>query len=215
MSESQESSQNRFSLSEKIGIYIAVISLIATSIFSAYSIYQNSQNMEVSRIALEMSVEPSIDIMLPENYGQEISVQNTSTVNLTDLRAFPVCYYLWKGKDGFEIRDRQPLTPINLSLQILKPKERSVIPLESTSCAKLPKIEGSYVNALVVTFRRQADNKRFVKVEPFVMSSTDPNPGWASSIQAESGWRGEPSAFIGISGIIKETETALFGMGKP
>lgn len=200
---------------ERVSLYISVIALILSSAFTTYTIYQNSKTIETSQKAFQISIDSTIDIDFPtDNYGGHFSIRNTSSVDITGIKIFPICYYIKKEDEIFKIISRYPLDPVNLSVEILKPGEQSQVPLKAASCIKLPKNSGDYTNSLVVVFHRQTDNKRFVKIEPFTMSENDPNPLWASTIYSEGRWEGDAAFAIGLIQKIKETEQVFFRVDK-
>jgi hypothetical protein len=192
-------------------LYVAGAALVLTSIFSSISIHQTSSALETSRQTLQLSIEPVISVDFPDKtYGPNIIIQNTGTVEIADVRIYPNCYFIKKPNEVFQIIDRKPLESFTLTESVLKPGQKSSIPLKSASCANLPKNSSDYVNSLVIVFHRRVDNKRFVIVEPFMMSEDEPNPQWASPFFAESEWGGDPAFTIGLIEKIRATENVLF-----
>jgi hypothetical protein len=213
MSEANKAKIERLSFAEKVTLYLTVLALIVSSIYNSCAIHQNSQNIETAKVAFQISIEPTIDIIFPEKeYGSHVTIQNTSSIVITNIKIFPICYNIKKENESFKIINRQPLESVNLQAESLKPGQQSQVSLNAASCSQLPKTTGDYINSLVIVFHRQIDNKRFVKIEPFIMSASESNPDWASSFYSD--WGGDPSLVVGLTGKIKETEEIIFRVDK-
>jgi hypothetical protein len=125
--------------------------------------------------ALSLSVPPSIEITIQANATSipDIVVENTGQHELTNLRLSPISYVI--AKEPMKVLYRLP----RLSLEIaksLKPREKVTIPankIDFHAPAELLNDKTIKMIAMVVVFRRQLDNKRYVEIEPFITETIE------------------------------------------
>jgi hypothetical protein len=133
--------KSRLSMAEKISLYIAAEALVLSSIFSSISIFQTSSALEVTRQTLQLSIDPVITVDFPNReYAPSFIIRNTGTVEISDIKIYPNCYFIRRENEVLRIIDRTPLESVTLSEAILLPGQKTLIPLKTASCALLPKI---------------------------------------------------------------------------
>lgn len=181
-------------------IIIGGVLALAGSVITTVGINKLKRQEE----AISLSVPPTIEIILQSN--QDIMIENTGQHELIDVRVSPICYVI--TKDPMKVLIRSPSFDFEVA-KSLKPrgqvtfaldKIRFIFPEEYTD-------KGIEMLALVVVFRREQDNKRYVEIEPFLTEKISGKQTlFALYSDRGSGSSSGPPGFI-ISAIKEITET--------
>lgn len=166
--------------------------------------------------AFSLSIPPSVEITLsspPSLNQKEVIIENTGQHELINVELTPVFYRV--DATELKITSRQvPSNGIKL-LDNMKPRQTYSISVEASTffvdAKALDKQNELTFVALAVTFRRKADNKRFVEIEPFLISGLENQkilyPLYANK---SSGMGGNPETFIKAMREIIEIEKFMF-----
>lgn len=158
--------------------WIAALTGILAIIVNAYVIYQNSQSIRTAQQAFYLSIPPSVDLIYPAaNQPPVVYVQNTGPYSLVDVKVYAISYLF----DGSKMIGRSQSAGYIASSESLQPKQQIEITASNLLFNKLAfqsfrlaaveegriELDGSHPQALVTVFRRELDQKRFIKIEPY------------------------------------------------
>jgi len=160
-----------------------------------------------------LSSPPSVEIdLLTKQGGDAVSFHNTGAHNIVNLEVYPIAYTL-SGSPPKIMNRMQPTGDMRVAEQLKSnetiqfPSSRFTFMFEGTD----PVTRSLNFIALVVVYRREIDNKRFVTIEPFFMS-TENDRRYIGPLYSGKNWAqsGSPEMFLGVVKEIIDTEKVLF-----
>ncbi len=160
-----------------------------------------------------LSAPPSLEIDLTTKQGGDIvSFHNTGAHNILRMEVYPIAYTL--SGSPLKITNRiQPTGDMRITDKLKSndtiefPASRFTFMYEGTDQAT----RSLNFIALVVVYRREIDNKRFVTIEPFFLS-TENDKRFMGPLYSGKNWAqgGSPDTFLGVVKEIVDTEKVLF-----
>lgn len=199
-------------LTTKPATKAAWLTLLAVSFIQTIIIFQNSCNIKTAQDAFSLSVTPTLDI---EFQSDRVLLRNTSNYPMLKIEAYPIVYKIDTVQRKITNRT-QPGGRLSI-LARLEPKQSIEIPnstiifIDPVKTWGPPNSDESIVWSLVIVFRREVDQRRFVRIEPFFAVVTD---GKASMLPVYAynnvSHGGPPDALITITQEIERTEKQLF-----
>jgi hypothetical protein len=195
--------------STKAAWFTAIAACVALLI-NSYVLFQNSITLSVSKTALELSMEPSVDFQL---YPGGAYVINTSNQMLQDIFIFNIVYVF--NPETSEIVQRlQPSGNFRVKSEF-KPKEKYEIKerlLVSIRDGIYSLDNPNVYRVVIVTYRRTADLKIFKAMYIFKTFTVNGqlNLVGLGSGQINSGWSGPPQRYLKIIQKIDEIEKVMF-----
>ena len=188
-----------------------IVTLIG-SMLATYGLSELKRNEEV----FSLSTPASIELDWRNNNGNgEILLQNTSPHNITNLEIYPVAYQIAFSPVSI-VHRMQPGGDVKIA-ERLSPKETLTLP--SRRFTLLYEIKGSNDEflsnlnfiALVVVYRRENDNKRYVYIEPFTLYTETDGKREISPIYSSKSFSATNShKFLGAIKEIAEIEKVYF-----
>ncbi len=185
---------------------------IVTLLVNAYALHQSSEAINLSRKTLELSFEPSIEFQL---YPEASYIINTSNQVLQEICIFPITYVFDPSLSDVKIRNQpmgsenvqdllEPNGKIKLGLSALAPLTEDIYSLENINVFR----------ALVVTFRRQQDNRKFKALHIFQVSKIEDNLMIVSlgSGHLSGSWSGPPQMYMNVIKKINDIEKTMFNV---
>jgi hypothetical protein len=151
--------------------WIVAFAAILALILNAYLLYQNSQAINSARNAVLLSIDPTIDI---EFRSDSVFIMNTSTEAINDIRIHPITYKI--QPEPFKILDRnQPGGYYSVASQLTSKQRISIsgIKLLGFSAYNTETDDPNIIRVIVITFRREVDQKRFSAIEIFYATLID------------------------------------------
>lgn len=156
----------------KITDWITALSAFSSVFFGIWVISQNTATIKTANEALRLSLTPTVGIEYPSTKKPgTFTIQNTGTDTISSVEVFPSCYLITTN-------DAREIIQINHSSSLLQPAQEKLeigkqIPLSALrimEACPIPEPSNTSANrflALIVVFKREIDNKRFVHIEPF------------------------------------------------
>jgi hypothetical protein len=160
-----------------------------------------------------LSAPPSLEIdLIVKEGGDVVSFHNTGAHNIINMEVYPVAYTL--SGSPLKITNRiQPSGNMRVADKLKSndtiefPTSRFTLMYEGTDQVT----QSLNFIALVVVYRRELDNKRFVAIEPFFLS-TENNKRSMGTLYSGGTWShsGSPEMFLSVVKQIVDTEKILF-----
>ncbi len=195
--------------STKAAWFAGIVACLALMI-NSYVLYQNSIALSVSKTALELSMEPSIDFQLHPGGAYII---NTSNQTLQDLCVYIITYVFNPDTSAIEQR-LQPSGDCKVTNE-LKPKEKYEIKDDILVSIR----EGIYspdspnvYRVALITYKRTADMRKYKAMYIFRTFTVNGqlNLVGLGSGQMYNGWSGPPQRYLKAIQRIEEIEKVMF-----
>jgi len=166
--------------------------------------------------AFSLSIPPSIEISLesaPTTEKNDLVIENTGQHEIVSVELTPVLYRI--QADTMKITSRDvPSNGLKVSSS-LGPRQKVTITTEAATffinAGTLNNPNEMVAVAMVVTFRRKADNRRFVEIEPLLITGfNDKKVLYHLYSNKSTAIAGQPQIFMNIVKEILESERLMF-----
>ena len=160
-----------------------------------------------------LSAPPSLEVdLITREGGDVVTFHNTGAHNMVSMEVYPIAYTV--SRSPLKITNRiQPTGNMQVAAKLISnetiefPTSRFTLMFEGAD----PVTQSLNFIALVVVYRREIDNKRFVTIEPFFLTTENAKrfmgPLYSGKTWAQSG---SPEMFLAVVKEIVDTEKVLF-----
>lgn len=187
------------------GIFGAISTILLT-----LGLNELKRRDEIYSLSTPPSVE--VDLLTSGDGNDEVSFRNNGAHTITDVEVYPVGYTL--SGSPLKITNRiQPAGDMKVADKLTSndkikfPTRRFTLSYEGSE----PILQTLNFVALVIVYRREIDNKRFVTIEPFFLSALNDRRVlgtlYGGRLSAQSG---PPGKFLEVVKEIMDTEKVLF-----